>query len=268
MEQKLTGIPETLLIPLWARAVESEKNQPIIRDPRAVQMVSRIDYDFSKFEKVWLSQLGVSIRTMLLDRATSDFVQRNPGSVVVNLGAGLDTRGERFKDKGITCWYDLDVPEVVKLRQNFFSEDEKHKLIAGSAFDLSWLEQVEYAGKPVLFIAEGMLMYFDEQEVRRLFGQLALRVPGFEMLFEALAPIAVGKSKHHDSLKKLDNAAEFKWGLKNSRDLESWDKKIQFVEEWNYFDFHKDRWKWFGLIARLPFLRPMFSNRIIHLRFG
>ena len=267
MEQKLTGIPETLLIPLWARAVESEKPQPIFHDPKAVEMVRRIDYDFSKFEKTWMSQLGVAIRSMLLDRAVGDFVRHNPDAVVVNIGAGLDTRCERFKDN-VSCRYDLDLPESIALRGQFLGEGENNRVIKGSAFDLSWLGQVDYKNKPLLLIAEGVLMYFDEQKVRKLFAELASKLPEFDMLFEALAPIAVGKSKHHDTVRKLENAPEFKWGLKESRSLESWDRKIRFLEEWNYFDYHKDRWKWLGFIARLPFLKKQASNRIVHLRVG
>ena len=267
VEQKLTGVPETLLIPLWARAVESGKAQPIFQDPKAVEMVSRIDYDFKKFEKTWMSQLGVAIRSMILDRAVGGFVQQNPGAVVVNIGAGLDTRCERFKDK-VFCWYDLDLPESIELRSRFFEESENYCLLTGSAFDLSWLEQVDYKDKPFLLIAEGLLMYFDEQTVRGLFAGLASKLSEFQMLFEALAPIAVGQSKHHDTVKKIENAPEFKWGLKESRSLESWDRKIRFLEEWNYFDYHKDRWKWFGVLARLPFLRKQFASRIVHLKFG
>ncbi len=46
---KLKGIPETLLIALWARAAATREPEPIIRDDEAVEMVSRIDYDFSRF---------------------------------------------------------------------------------------------------------------------------------------------------------------------------------------------------------------------------
>lgn len=96
MTTNLTGIPETLLIPLWARAVEGDRPDPIVTDDKAAEMVSQIDYDFSKFESARLSQLGVAIHTMLLDKAVSAFLRCNPEAVVVNLGAGLDTRHDRL----------------------------------------------------------------------------------------------------------------------------------------------------------------------------
>lgn len=267
MNAKLAGIPETLLIPLWARAVEGRRPNPIVNDDKAAEMVSRIDYDFSKFDKSWLSQVGVSIRTMLLDNAVRAFLERNHAAVVINLGAGLDTRHERLGFKNI-CWYELDVPESIDLRRRFFMESERYRFLAKSMFDVSWVDEVDVVGKPVLLIAEGLFMYFTEEELKPLFKMLATRFSGGEMLFEMLAPFLVGKSKHHDSVGKIGSKAEFKWGLKNSREVTTWHSGIEFVDEWNYFDYRKDRWKWFGRIARLPFIRPRLSNRIVHLRFA
>lgn len=38
-------VQETLLITLWARAVEARHNNPIIKDPKAVEIIEQIDYD-------------------------------------------------------------------------------------------------------------------------------------------------------------------------------------------------------------------------------
>lgn len=265
---KLQGIPETLLIPLWARAQETRQSDPVIRDESAVEMVSWIDYDFEKFRKSWLTQLGVSVRTMLLDNATRKFLENNPNAVVVNLGAGLDTRHERLEIHRPVDWYDLDVREAMELRKQFFTATEHSHFLENSVLDFSWQDKIDCQGRPVLFIAEGLLMYFTEQELKPLFEQLAERFPGAEMLLEILAPFLVGKSRHHDSLSKVSVPAEFRWGLKNSLDLETWHPQIRFIQEWNYYDYHKARWKWFGKIARLPIIKDRLSNRIVHLRFS
>ncbi|MCG8510879.1 MAG: hypothetical protein MI741_16775, partial [Rhodospirillales bacterium] len=119
-------------------------------------------------------------------------------------------------------------------------------------------------GKPVLLIAEGLFMYFSENELKPLFSAIADRFAGGEMLFEMLAPFLVGKSKRHDSVKSMDGAAEFKWSMKDCRNLAAWHPGIEVVREWNYFDHYKDRWKLFGTIARLPILRPQFASRLVH----
>ena len=93
---KLSGVPETLLIPLWARAAEHDMPRPIVQDQRAVELVERIDYDFSRFQKSRFSQLGVAVRTQLLDDAVRGFLARAPKKpLIINLGAGLDTRHAR-----------------------------------------------------------------------------------------------------------------------------------------------------------------------------
>lgn len=267
MQTDLRGIPETMLIPLWAKAVETGRPDPIVRDERAVELLSRIDYDFGKFSKVWLSQVGIAVRTELLDRLTREFLSRQPGAVVVNLGAGLDTRFERLQSENFHCWCDLDVPEAIALRRGFFEEGPRNRCIAKSIFDYSWFDDVGGDGRPVLMIAEGLLMYFEESELRPLFDRLADRFPGAEILFEMLAPFLVGQSRRHDALNKMGEHVEFKWGLKDGRLLEGWNQAIRFLAEYHYCDFHKDRWKWFGLLVRMPWLRPRLAHRIVHLRF-
>lgn len=265
MKEKLYGVPETLLIPLWARAAETRERQPIIRDEKAAEILSGIDYDFSRFNRSNLTQVGVSIRTMILDRALSAFLKQHQGSIVINLGAGLDTRCRRLQwDQA--DWYDLDLPETIALRRRFFTETQRHRFITGSMFDLSWMDRISVSDRPVIIIAEGLFMYFTEAELKPFFQVLADRYPGGELLFEMIDPLIVGRSKHHETVRKIDSKVEFKWGVKDSRILKTWHSGIEIVEEWNYFDYFKKRWKWFGYLARLPFIR--LSNRIVHLRFS
>jgi O-methyltransferase involved in polyketide biosynthesis len=266
IETKLTGVPETLLIPLWARAVEGKRSKPIVRDDKAGEILANIDYDFGKFEKSRLSQLGVSIRTMLLDNAVRAFLDDNSGACVVNLGAGLDTRHSRVGRED-TEWYELDLPEALELRRNFFEETPHYHFLPKSMFDESWFDDVDDKDRPVLIVAEGLIMYFSENELRPFMTRLADRFRGAEMLVEVMGPALVGRSRLHDSVSKMDNAPEFKWGITDSKELTSWHSGIEFLEEWCYFDYHRDRAGLMGLIVRLPFVRKRIAPRIVHLRF-
>ncbi len=266
VRERLQGISETMLIPLWAKAMETRSANPIICDPMAVAMIERIDYDFSKFSKARLTQVGVAVRSMLLDNAVRAFLERHEKAVVINLGAGLDTRHARLAPHN-TSWYDLDLPEAIAWRRKFFPEDETCRYIAKSVFDLSWMNAVEMNG-PVLLLAEGLFMYFPEEKLRPLFQAMVDRFPGAEMLLELLAPFWVGKSKKHESVKMTASIPEFLWGIKNAQELGAWHPRLRLVDEWNYFDFHKDRWKLFGYVARFPGLRKHLACRIVHLRFG
>lgn len=265
MKQQLSGIPETLLIPLWARAVETKQSYPIIKDIRAVEMVERIEYDFSKFDKTWMSQVGVAIRTKLLDHATMAFINKYPDTAIINIGAGLDTRFVKV-DNGRIRWYELDLPESIHIRKVFFNETDRYRMIAKSVFDYSWIKEIKTFTDRVLIIAEGVLMYFEEDEVKSLMDKLVAAFPNAEMLFEMMTPTLVKRSKQHDAVSKTD--AEFRWGITSGKEMETLSTKIKFIEEWNYFDYEQDRWRWMRWLALIPAFKKRFNNRIVHLRFN
>ncbi len=264
MEEQLSGIPETLLIPLWARAVETKRSTPIINDIRAVEMVERIEYDFSKFDKAWMSQVGVAIRTKLLDEATMAFINKYPDSVIINIGAGLDTRFFRVDNDRIR-WYELDLPESIHIRKKFFNETDRYRMIAKSVFDYSWIKQIDTFTDSVLIIAEGVLMYFEEDDIKSLMARMVVAFPHAEMLFEMMTPTLAKRSKQHDAVSKTD--AEFRWGITSGKEMEALSTKIKYIEEWNYFDYHQDRWRWVRWLALIPAFKNRFNNRIVHLCF-
>lgn len=264
MKQKLEGVSETLLIPLWARATETQRPDAIIKDDHAVRMMEQIEYDFTKFEKTWLSQIGVVVRTEILDRAVTNFISKHPDAVIINLGCGLDTRFLRV-DNGRIRWYDLDLPEPVRIRRLFFSETDRYRIIEKSVFEDTWQDDLARQEQPVLFIAEGLLMYFTEPEVKQLFARLIDRFSGAEMLLEILAPILVKNKKRHDTVGKMD--ASFQWGAIDGAAVEKLHPHIRLVQEWNYFDSHRKRWRWYGWLALIPALKKSFNNKIVHLKF-
>jgi len=265
--EKLTGVPETLLIALYLRAAETQRVDSIIRDEKAVEIIQGIEYDFAKFDRVWASQVGVAVRTEILDEVTVTFMRQYPDASVVNLGAGLCTRFNRV-DNGSITWYELDLPEATQLRRQFFTETDRHQFIERSITDFSWMEQIKIKeNQPVLFIGEGLFMYFEEREVKNIFIEMATHFPGAEVIFEINGPISVGRSKHHDALSKTDGQAEFKWGPASGAVCETWDDRIRFVQEWNYLDRHGDRWRFMRLFAYIPPLKRHIMNKIVHLRF-
>ena len=187
--QKLAGVPETLLVALYLRAVETRRADGIIKDEKAVEMIQSIEYDFARFNKAWASQVGVAVRTEILDKASTAFIRQYPDTSVVNMGAGLCTRFNRV-DNGRITWYELDLPEAIEMRRRFFTETDRHRFIEGSITDFDWMEQIRGVGnQPVLFIGEGLFMYFEERGVKDVFIEMADHFPGAELLFEINGPI-------------------------------------------------------------------------------
>ena len=258
LKQNLEGITETLLIPLWARAMETKMENPIIKDEKALEMMQKIDYDFEKFEQKRMPQVSIAIRTEILDKATEEFMKRHTNGTVINIGCGLDTRYFRLDNHKI-YWYDLDLPEPIRIRKHFFQETEHYKMIARSVFDDAWINEIK-KDNPVLFIVEGLLMYFLEDDVKELLNKLADAFPGAEMLCEVTTPLLVERHKKQDP--EHQRNVPFLWGIKNGREMNQLNSQIEFITEWNYYDYHKDRRR----KAKISLTRQ-FSGRIVHLKF-
>ena len=263
LKSNLKNVPQTMLIPLRARYLETKKADGIINDPKSVEILDCIECDFSgKNEVSRGSQTGVCIRTEILDEGVNRFLAAHRDAVVVNLGCGLDTRFHRL-DNGSVIWYDLDVPEAIELRKNFFEETDRHRFIAQSALDTSWLDRIPQ-GRGTLFIAEGLLMYFSEAEVKKLLETIGRRFHDAEMLLEAMSPFIAKRTNRHPDVKNYN--ATFKWGIKTGRELEKWNLGIHFVDEDYYFDRHRNRQPIvLRLLSNLPAMRKMM--KIVHVRF-
>lgn len=267
MIQKLKGVPETLLIPLWAKATETKRPNSIIKDGKALEIMEQIDYDFSKFDDQEPTQVSITIRTELLDKATKTFIDKYPFASIINLGCGLDTRYLRINNSKIK-WYDLDLPETIQIRGQFFSETDKYKMITRNVFDYSWIHDIK-PNEHVLIIAEGLFMYFSEEQVKELMNRLIDAFPRAEMLLETIPDSLAKKSQKQDLIKKQYNIeAHFHWGIKKGLEIEKLDSRIEFIEEWHYFDYHRERWKIIRWLSLIPTFKNRFGNRIIHLKFN
>ena len=85
------------------------------------------------------------------------------------------------------------------------------------------MKTVAAHGKPVLLLCEGVLMYFDTDTVKDWLATLARHLPQATLVFDIVPPALVGKAKRHDALGKMGKEApEFKWSLKDNRELEQW----------------------------------------------
>lgn len=257
----LNGIPETLLISARARYLETKQPGGIIHDPRIVEILDSIDYDFSGKKEVSKgSQVGTAVRTEIIDEQTLIFINKNPDGIIVNLGCGLDTRSARL-DNGRLTWYDLDVPETIEIRKNFFKETERCHFIARSVLDFAWMNEIT-RDKPVLFIAEGLLMYFTQDDVKKILSEIAKQFSNPQLLIEGMSPFIANNSNKHEDVKKY--SASFKWGIKTGREIDTWNTGLKFVNEWYYFDRHKNR---VPTVFRILSVFPVFRKcmKIIHL---
>ena len=158
----LDGTAETMLQSFYARAKYSLKKGHKFYDAKAVELVNKIDYDFSSAEEDSTMSNGVIARTLVFDELVEDFIDRNSECTVVNIACGLDTRFYRM-DNGKLRWYNLDLPETIAVRDQIYQESGRVSTIGISALDPAWADRIDAQGK-MLFIIEGLSMYLTPEE--------------------------------------------------------------------------------------------------------
>jgi O-methyltransferase involved in polyketide biosynthesis len=230
---ELTGVSETLLVPLHYRVEESRAGSSSYKDEMAERFHEAIAYDWEKFHDSALQQPAIAARTAILDDQVKAFIAANPDALIVNLGAGLDTRFHRL-DNGKIAWVELDLPAVIALRHKLGEPaNARHILLAASVFEKDrWIPEVKsHAGSRILFVAEGLFPYFTQAQHKEVFGWLADNFPRQDMLFQTSAPSVVRDFVPLSVLSKLRSSVDLQWGLEESEDVSLLNAKVQFVSD-------------------------------------
>lgn len=211
----LTGSAETMLQSFYARAKYSRKRNAKFYDAKAIELVNKIDYDFSKAEKDSTMSNGVIARTIVFDELVKGFINKNPDCTVVNIACGLDTRFYRM-DNGRIIWYNVDLPETIEVRDAIYHESGRVSTIGISATDPDWADKVTKRGK-MLFIIEGLSMYLTSDENAQMLSIIRDKFDNATVLMECLAKKWVNKEHTEKSIK--DTGAKFVFGADTFDDL-------------------------------------------------
>ena len=114
----LEGVEKTMLLTLFTKAKHSQETNHKFYDPMAIDVISKIDYDFTLANKDSTMQMGVIARTIVLDDLVSNYISRHPNCTIVNIASGMDTRFNRL-DNGIIKWYNVDLENSARFRLNY-----------------------------------------------------------------------------------------------------------------------------------------------------
>ncbi|MEV0031972.1 class I SAM-dependent methyltransferase [Nocardia sp. NPDC050793] len=225
-EVRWGSVEWTNLGTLYLRACESRSPRTILGDHAAAEAVDRIDYDWTRMRRYmqpWANQWLVALRAAQLDTWSADFLGRHPNAVVLHLGCGMDTRAFRLHPPREARWFDVDQPKVIELRRKLYDDRAGYRMIGSSVTDAHWLDGTP-ADRPALIVAEGLLMYLQEAQVRALIQRLTDRFTGGELLFDTLSPAG-------PRLSKVVSKGVVTWGIRDVRELERWNPRLRFLEQ-------------------------------------
>jgi len=269
----LPEVAKTGLLTFYCHVIESQNQDPILRDEKAVEISRQLNPVLTNSSSKLLQKLAkgkiskelvvhITLRAKRYDEYASAFLKNNPDGILVNIGCGMDSRFQRVDNGRMTC-FDLDLPEMIELKKQYYEETDRYHLLASAVFDYAWMDQVARVGKrPILFMAEGVFMYLDPVKVKELVLKLQSRFPGSELACEVVTEFFTRKPWNRMVAMKMNQHgvgkdAAFTFGIKNCREMETWHIGIEYLDDWSYFDTRHPRLGRMGMMGKVKFMRDV-----------
>ncbi len=212
----LSGPAQTMLATLYLKALDADFDRPVLGDEFAKDALRRIDYDFRDTGMTAKWAPLITVRTAQYDIWASQFLAVHPHSSVVHLGCGLDSRVFRLDPGPGVQWYDVDYPAVIALREKVYPTRERYHLVAASATDQSWLDQIP-ADRPVLLLAEGISMYLTESDGLALLRRVVERFPSGELQIDFYNWFAVRTQRAQTLMRRTGSTLH--WVVNGPQDI-------------------------------------------------
>ncbi len=268
-------VQETLVIPLYGRKMCSELYPGLYQDKTAAELIDRIDYDFSVLAKKSGSLmqrfgfLEAAMRQNDLAFEVQDYLSAHPYAAVVNLGCGLDSTGRRC-DNGRCKIYNLDLPDVIQVRDRLLPAGEREENIPCDLNDPAWFEKIDASGGAVFFAA-GVFYYFLREQVMALVRHMADAFPGGVLVFDAANRKAVKlmvKTWLKDAA--IQDVSAYFAVSDAERELSAWDSRLR-VSSRGYMYGYNDLMDpsvsgFFRFLARVG--DGMMKMQIVKIAFG
>lgn len=236
-EDKIQHVSDTALMVAACRAMETAREDGLVRDPFAERLASERGMAIAKTVPIleWLC-FGVGIRTQTMDQLLKDIVEREKIEAVVNLGAGLDTRPWRLALPSTLRWIEADYPDMLEYKAARLAGEKPRCSFEQIPADLTRAANREnlfaHLGRSKsLMITEGLLMYLPREAFMAI-ATAPSRFPNLrfwmlDLSSEAVMQMmAVGGHSPVENLRPkdhlegqaiLDAAAECGWSIEAKR---------------------------------------------------
>ena len=219
------SVQETLVIPLYGRKLCAEVFPNLYTDKSAAEICAHIDYDFEQMDKqaqgsLWrFGALEAAMRQIDMEWEIRDYLVAHPAGAVVNMGCGLDQTG-RACDNGTCKIYNVDLPDIIAVREELCPTGERESNIASDLNDFAWMDAVDGSGGAIFFAA-GVFHYLTFDQAKALAAELARRFPDGRLVFDTLGKLG----------KKLMRTTFKNFGMENYDDC-LFVENIAEVEAW------------------------------------
>jgi O-methyltransferase involved in polyketide biosynthesis len=231
-----TPAQESLFLTLGGRALDSRLPRPFLGDTMADEIITKVGYDLARFPALTTKFLDprsrvfdIAVRAKTLDDLVRRFISDHPDAVVLDLGAGLDTRIFRVDPPPTVTWCDVDFPEVIGLRARVVPQHANARSISADLTDPNWLKDVP-GSRPAVIVADGLIAFLTEEVFVSLLSRLARHFPSGELAFNLYTRYAIWAVKHAPSMAVIADGV-VNPGFNDPRQPERWVDGLKLVEE-------------------------------------
>ena len=248
-------VQETRVNPLFGRLVCSEHFPELFSDPEAKRICDSLDYDFAEKRKKMESAAGlfgaleVAQRQYDLRCEVEMYLNDHPKAAVVNLGCGLDDTFSKV-DNGECKGYNIDLPDVIKVRNDLLPAGERETNLACDLNDYSCMDRID-ALDGAVFFAAGVFYYFKTEDVKRLFQAMAERFPGGVLVFDSCNKRGAGLMRKTWLKEAGITDVNAYFSLEDEAELEEWSDQFASVAAKSYMRGYRDIYKNVGLLHKL-----------------
>lgn len=241
------SVQETLIIPLYGRKVCSDHFPHLFNDPEAERICSMLDYDFEEKGKKMESMAGlfgaleVAQRQYDIQCEVKDYLKSHPKAAAVNLGCGLDDTFTKC-DNGLCKGYNIDMPDVIKVRNELLPAGEREVSIGCDLNNDNWMDEID-ASDGAIFFATGVFYYFKTEDVKTLFCKMAKRFPRAVLAFDTCNKRGA-KLMTKTWLKEAGiSQVDAYFSLEDASELKSWSPDFKSVTSKSYMRGYRDIYK-------------------------
>lgn len=162
---------------------------------------------------------------------------------------------------------------MIALRQRLYPPRPGYELIAASVIELEWLERVP-ADRPVLVVAEGLVVYLPENEGLALFNRITQTFPSGEVIFDAYSRLTIRLITLVARCRRF--ALHLTWGIDDPHLIEKQVPRLTLVDVVPFLTIPelvarltpmRNQHLMFRLMDRLGFVGAFFRKSIAHLRY-
>ena len=140
-------------------------------------------------------------------------------------------------------------------------------MLEGSALEATWMDAVPESSIPFISAA-GLLMYFQESDVRRLLTDVADRFPGAEIFFDTIAPQVSQRTLRGLRVTKHYTAPPMPWGITIDTlpDFLRSIPRLAPLSVASYADPFPKRTCLYSWLSHIPAIRRRYAGSLVHVR--